>query len=325
MSHDARPAPDGAEDEPLPVVRPVDVEPLPPDARWLLRDLWLRAAVGVIGGPPKCCKTWLGLDMAISVASGTAALGRFATEQRGPTLVYLAEDSLVQVRDRIDGICRHRGLALADLDLHLLAVPMLRLDDALQRRRLTATVKALRPRLLLLDPLVRLHALDENNAQEVSRLLAYLRELQRTHDLAVVLVHHVSKKRRAQPGQALRGSSDLHAFGDSNAYLLRSDARLTLTLEHRAAASLDPVAIELVTDAAGAPHLELAGDQPADSAASASLADRVLDELRRAGTPLTREALRSRVRANNQRLGDVLDELAAAGRVRRSPKGWSAA
>ena len=264
--------------------------------------------------------------MAISVASGTSALGRFAAELPGPTLVYLAEDSLEQVRDRIDGICRHRGVALADLDLHLLAVPTLRLDDPLQRRRLTATIKALQPRMLLLDPLVRLHALDENNAQEVSRLLAYLRELQRTHDVAVVLVHHVSKKRRAQPGQALRGSSDLHAFGDSNAYLLRNDARLMLTLEHRAAAPVDPFPVQLVTDAeANAPHLELADAPPAAMAAPPSLAERVVEELQRSHQPVTREALRARVRSNNQRLGEVLEELVSAGRVRRSPKGWSAA
>lgn len=310
------------EDERLPIVRPADVAPQAPEERWLLRDLWLRAAVGVIGGPPKACKTWLGLDMAISVASGTPALGRFAAEQRGPTLVYLAEDSLVQVRDRIDGICRHRSVALADLDLHLIDVATLRLDDVIQRRRLTATIKALRPRLLLLDPLVRLHALDENNAQEVARLLAYLRELQRAHGVAVVLVHHVSKKRRSQPGQALRGSSDLHAFGDSNAYLLRNDARLTLTLEHRAAASLDPFPVQLVTDADGAPHLELA-DSP-NQAPGHTLADRVLQELRGAGQPLTREALRSRIRVNNQRLGEVLEELERDDRVRRLPKGWSA-
>jgi len=35
----------------------------------------------------------------------------------------------------------------------------------------------LRPRLLLLDPLVRLHSLDENHAGEVAGLLAYFRSL----------------------------------------------------------------------------------------------------------------------------------------------------
>ncbi len=51
----------------------------------------------------------------------------------------------------------------------------------------------LRPRLLLLDPLVRLHGVDENHTTEMAALLAYFRTLQRQLDLSVVLVHHTRK------------------------------------------------------------------------------------------------------------------------------------
>jgi hypothetical protein len=51
-----------------------------PDAdsapRWLIDGLWSDAAVGVLGGEPKCCKSFLALDAAVSVASGTPRLGR---------------------------------------------------------------------------------------------------------------------------------------------------------------------------------------------------------------------------------------------------------
>ena len=61
---------------------------------------------------PKCAKTWLGLDMALSVATGTPCLGKYNVPERGPVLVYLAEDALRAVRERIDGMARHRGLDL---------------------------------------------------------------------------------------------------------------------------------------------------------------------------------------------------------------------
>ena len=61
------------------------------------------------------------------------------------------------------------------------------------RSQLQETARRLRPRLLLLDPLVRLHGIDENHAGEVAELLAYFRSLQRELDLAVVLVHHTRK------------------------------------------------------------------------------------------------------------------------------------
>ena len=74
---------------------------------------------------------------------------------------------------------------------------------------------------MLLDPLGRLHGIDENSAIEVAGLLAYFRTLQRRLDLSVVLVHHTRKNAAggAASGQRLRASSDIHAFGDSNLYL----------------------------------------------------------------------------------------------------------
>ena len=79
--------------EPLPVVSasqlPVDDE----RPAWLVQDLWTEQAVGIVGGAPKCCKTWLALDLAVSVASGTPALGRFPVSGSGPVLLFAAEDA----------------------------------------------------------------------------------------------------------------------------------------------------------------------------------------------------------------------------------------
>jgi hypothetical protein len=78
----------------LPVQRASELEIRPQEKTWLIQQLWGQAAVGIVGGAPKCCKSWLGLDMALSIASATPCLGRFAVQARGPALVYLAEDAL---------------------------------------------------------------------------------------------------------------------------------------------------------------------------------------------------------------------------------------
>ena len=62
-------------DPPLPVVRVGDIPSQDHPQRWLVEQLWGASSVGVIGGAPKCSKTWLGLDLALSVATGTACLG----------------------------------------------------------------------------------------------------------------------------------------------------------------------------------------------------------------------------------------------------------
>jgi hypothetical protein len=66
---------------------------IPSGSRWLVESLWLESACGILGGQPKCCKTWLGLDLAVSIASPPPCLGRINVLDPGPTLVYLAEDS----------------------------------------------------------------------------------------------------------------------------------------------------------------------------------------------------------------------------------------
>jgi len=306
--------------ERLPTMQVGALAAAPLEARWLIRDLWSAAAVGVIGGPPKAAKSWLGLDLALSVASATACLGRFEVEAPGPALVFLAEDALPQVRHRVAQICEHRALPLAELDLHVITAPSVRLDLERDRRALDATLSALRPKLLLLDPLVRLHRLDENSAADLSGLLGFLRELNRRHDVAVVLVHHMAKRARRDLGQALRGSSDLHAWTDSACYLVHApENHVRLTVEHRSAPPPEPILLHL---AGGADHplrLQIAGtDQPPPP-----LADAVRAALRRADQPRSRAALRRDLRVNNSRLGEALALLERRGLAQRTPRGWT--
>ncbi len=307
--------------DPLPVVR-VDQIPREETAqRWLVDGLWGESSVGVIGGAPKCAKTWLGLDLALSVASGTACLGRYVVPRPGPVLIYLAEDALPVVRERVEGMARHRGLDLMGVQVHVITAPSLRLDRQPHQDRLLETAKRLRPRLLLLDPLVRLHALDENDAGQVAELLAYFRLLQRRLDLSVILVHHTRKNASggAAAGQCLRGSSDLHAFGDSNLYLRRVRERLVLFSEHRAAAASPAVTLELVTSDAATTHLEVVAEPPSDR--QGNLPEQVLACLV-PGETLTRAKLRDLLSVQNQRLGQALETLERAGQIRRLPTGW---
>ena len=292
--------------------------------RWLVAGLWAEQAVGIVGGEPKCCKSFLALDIAVAVAAGVPCLRRFGVPRSGRVLLFAAEDGLHIVRRRLDGISQAAGVSLADLDILVITAPTVRLDMEADRRNLAETVARLKPRLLILDPFVRLHRIDENASGEVAPLLAFLRELQRRHGVAVLVVHHAKKGAGGvRAGQALRGSSEFHAWGDSNLYLRRDGDDLSLTVEHRAAPPLGPMAVAL---AQRGPALALeVVDRPEQAPASQApspLDDRIVAALAQTNRPMLFPELRDRCRVRAATLYQRLAALSAADRIVKTDTGY---
>jgi hypothetical protein len=305
--------------EPFPIRRVAEIEPISPDLQWLIEFLWLALGVGVLGGAPKTCKTWIAAELAMAVATGTPAFGRFRVRQPGPVLFFGAEDSLPALRDRFEGIAAQRGIALDEIPLYLIDVAQLRLDRPDQLARLSATVAACEPRLLVLDPFVRLARVDENSASEVSAVLGSLRELNRLHDLAILLVHHARKSSGSSPTQAFRGSGDFGAWGDSNLHVTQRAGELRLSLEHRSAAAPDPLRLRLVVGST--PHLALVDDGPPPAEVD-DLQRVLLERVAASPRPHSTTELREAVRRRKADVVAALGELVAAGRIERTARGW---
>jgi RecA-family ATPase len=310
----------------LPTVRAHRLAEQPQARRWLIEELWADEAVGIVGGEPKCCKSFLALDMAVAVAGGVPCLRRFATAQTGRVLLFAAEDALHVVRQRLAGIATAAGRVLDDLDIHVITAPSLRLDIERDRDALTETIAELRPKMLVLDPFVRLHRIDENLSGEVAPLLAYLRELQRRFHVAVVLVHHARKGgAKLRAGQALRGSSEFHAWGDSNLYLRRHADQLALSVEHRAAAAITAISLQLTADGDA---VALTASEPAAAVATVAIAapttlvDKIETQLAAAKAPLSAAALRKLCSVRNATLNSALTDLVATGRIRKDATGY---
>jgi hypothetical protein len=309
----------------LPVRRADQLAEQTGEPRWLVEGLWAEQAVGIVGGEPKCCKSFLALDLAVAVASGAACLRRFRPPATGPVLLFSGEDPLDVVRRRLQGIAGAAGVAFAGLQIHVITAPSLRLDLAADQQRLSDTVAALRPRLLVLDPFVRLHRIDENAAAEVAPLLGYLRGLQRRFHTAVLLVHHARKGAgHLRAGQALRGSSELHAWGDSNLYLRRKGDRLHLTVEHRAAPSGEELALQLAPHGQGLALRPV--EPPPDPAPTPEAAPPALQRIEQvlagASRALTQRELRGACRMRAHTVGQALASLIGSGRVFRAGDGY---
>ena len=290
--------------------------------RWLVEGLWGEQAVGILGGQPKCCKSFMALDMAVSVASGAPCLRRFDVGRSGPVLLFPAEDALDVVRRRLVGICSAAGVNFQSLAVYVITAPRLLLDVPQDRGRLRQTIDAIKPVLLILDPLIRMHSADENVSKDVAPILGYLRELQREFAMAVMLVHHARKRSgQERPGQMLRGSSDLHGWGDSNLYLRRKGKELVLSIEHRAAPSGEDMTLELV-EQGKALALSVQADKPAGGKLQRTVAERVMAAMASTDEPLSTNQLRKRCGIRTQTLCDTLARLRDQGRIVKTEIGY---
>lgn len=311
----------------LPVKRAMDLSDAAEEPGWLIEDLWADQAVGILGGEPKCCKSFLALDMAVSVASGTPCLRRFRVLRTAPVLLFPAEDSMAVVRQRLVGICAAANTRLDLLPIYVITAPRLLLDLPQDREQLRRTVARINPALLILDPFIRVHRSDENASKEVAPLLGYLRQLQREFQVAVLLVHHVRKgSATKRPGQALRGSSDLHGWGDSNLYLRRHSSHLLLSVEHRAAPSRDNIPIELCASGSALALAVRTLQKPDALSAATEHLDprlRIIQAMAELKGPVSLQQLRKLCRMRTATLCETLSILKDQGHISHGPNGYS--
>ena len=309
--------------EPFPVQPAYTITATAEATRWLIDGLWGYDAVGILGGEPKCCKSICALSMAVAVASGRSCLGGHRVSRMGTVLLFAAEDAPATVRDRLALLSAGLGVALSELPIQIITTPTLRLDSDTDRQRLALTVAEYRPVLLILDPFVRLHRVDENVAGDVAPILDGLRQLQRAHGCAILVVHHARKgASHIRAGQALRGSSEFHAWGDSNLFLRRQQDVLTLDIEHRAASAPDPIRLTLQ---ASERHLILQEeskaaddrDDPEDTPEA-----RLVSLLTAASGSLTRREIRTALCMRAATIGVLLDQLCERGQLSRDARGY---
>jgi hypothetical protein len=174
-----------------------------------------------VGGEPKVGKSLLVANLALALAAGVDAAGCVVPAPRR-VLVCQFELPLPQLVSRL-AIMRRRLGPAADENLcvdteaagHLLSAP-----EGLHH--FLAAAKAAAAEVLVLDPLYSTHDQDENDTRAMAALCQSLLRLRDTAGAALIVVHHVRKSiGREEIGSAFRGSSALHAVGDSYLLLTR--------------------------------------------------------------------------------------------------------
>ena len=210
------------------------LEQQPPTPPPCLVEPGLLPAQGIwfVGGEPKVGKSLLVANLALALAAGSNRIG-FSIPAPRRVLVCQFELPLPQFVSRLLIMRRALGAA-ADHHLlidtratgHLLSAPQGLNHFVLAARAAAAEV-------IVLDPLYSTHDQDENDTRAMAALCQALLRLRDATGAALIVIHHVRKSiTREEIGSAFRGSSALHAVGDTYTLLTRPSPRLP-TLELR--------------------------------------------------------------------------------------------
>ena len=176
-----------------------------PKRPWLARGYFLRGSVTILAGPGSAGKSSLAIGWATAAALGRP-WHRFTPATPLRVLLYNVEDDPDEQRRRFSAALRQFDRTPADLKGQIFGVQPKNIGTLVnydpQSRDCQGTklmfaledaIRAFRPNVLMLDPLVELHDGEENDNTGMRAIIAFFRTIAQTYDLAVLILHHTRK------------------------------------------------------------------------------------------------------------------------------------
>lgn len=186
----------------------------PVEPTWLWESWIPRRFLTLLGAEPKTGKSWFALDLArVAISGGKWPDGQPAAG--GGTVVWVEAEGVLDMtlsRATRMGVDLRRWWPIKPPKADILD-----LTGGYGRDDLIELVQQTQPDLIIIDSLSGITTKGENNIEDVRRLMAFLVTLAEDFDAALVLIHHLKKRDRAQlslPGLGLadfRGSGHITA------------------------------------------------------------------------------------------------------------------
>jgi len=207
---------------------------------WLVQDWLPDKSITFLVSPPESYKTWILLDLAVSVAAGVPFLGTYDVNQKGPTMIIQQEDSHSGLTDRLALIVEQKLGAVANIDGDEWEVPsmpdipiyvhpsrMLRFDNKKVIEELEKQIEILKPKVILIDPLYSTTSSTDNYMSDLANQMMVLKTWRDKYGCSFVIAHH--SKKNLDPDSTARedswGSQFLNAFLEAG-WQVRRNPRL---------------------------------------------------------------------------------------------------
>lgn len=208
---------------------------------WLVDDWLPDKSITFLVSPPESYKTWLLLDLAVSVAAGVPFLGKYQVNSPGPTLIIQQEDSHAGLTDRLALIIEQKLNALPKLGEGEWAVPampdipvyvhpdrQLRFDNPKVLEEMEKQIATLKPKVIMIDPLYSTTATTDNYMADLANRMMVLKTWRDKYGCSFLIAHH--SKKNLDPDSTARedswGSQFLNAFLEAG-WQVRRNPRLS--------------------------------------------------------------------------------------------------
>lgn len=194
---------------------------------WLVSDWLPDASITFLVSPPESYKTWILLDLAVSVSTGTPFLGSYQVNSTGPTMIIQQEDSHSGLTDRLALIVEQKlGLnanldgdewqvpSMPDIPIYVHPSRMLRFDNKNVIEELEKQIEIIKPKVIMIDPLYSTTSSTDNYMSDLANQMMVLKTWRDKYGCSFVIAHH--SKKNLDPDSTARedswGSQFLNAF-----------------------------------------------------------------------------------------------------------------
>lgn len=235
---------------------------------WSVEDWMPSQTIAFVVSPPGSYKTWMILDLAVSIASGLPFLGHFPVKETGPVVVIQQEDFHGQLAERIASVTTSKfhlefGKKESDdefiadlppkLPIHLHTERRLRFADEDIMESFAQRMRKLKPKLIIIDPLYSAGSTDDYMAKTAEQMFA-LKRLRDEIGCSFLIVHHTKKRKKdgkedsSPDREDLWGSQFLNAFMESGWQVRRTDDKATVAVRRHFKVKGDVTMLQLAFD-----------------------------------------------------------------------------
>lgn len=309
---------------------------------WLVEDWLPDKSITFLVSPPESYKTWLLLDLAVSVSAGVPFLGKYQVNNPGPTLIIQQEDSHSGLTDRLALIVEQKLNAIAKLDGDEWTVPVmpdipiyvhpdrqLRFGNKKVLEEMERQIATIKPKVIMIDPLYSTTDSTDNYMADLANRMMILKTWRDKYGCSFLIAHH--SKKNLDPDSTARedswGSQFLNAFLEAG-WQVRRNPRLSpnevvVRRHSKVMGNQSPISLtfDISTkypmryNVTARPYEIAAPSQEGRQPAQANLLDLMQNG------PMTQADICSRTGKNRSTVSRQIRQLEAAGLVEKMPDG----